>query len=187
MRKTIFAFTLMLLGLSTNAYSENENYFSVGYGVLKYKEPSLEIGGISALSLSIGHMFTQNWGVEGRYLLGMNEGKKTTTIKSNAYRIKIKLDYYMALLGVANLPVTEKFNVFAKAGFANISRSGSATVISTGRSVDIASVSGNSFTFFAGLNYALADQYLVEFNVGSYYDRNDISSTGFELALKKTF
>jgi opacity protein-like surface antigen len=187
MKKTILASSLILLGLSTSAFSANENYFSAGYGMLTYSEPDLDIDGISTLNLGLGHMFTPNWGIEGRVSLGLASGDKDTTVLTVPVNIEVNLDSSYALLGVANYPVSEKFNVFVKAGLASVARSGTGTIISTGQSVDIPSDTATSVTYMGGASYAFTKRFLVEFEAGSYYDKDNISVTGVGLGIKSTF
>lgn len=185
MKKIILASSLAAFAFSTNVLAESSTYVSAGYGYLNYSETNLDVGGLGALNFSLGHMFTKNWGVEGRYSHGVSDGNKTITVRGVPAKVTLELDRSISVLGVANYPIGNSLNIFAKAGMSNVSRKGSVEVLGVKRNVP--SDDGTSFTFLAGANYALMTNLFIEIEGGSYYNKESVSVTGISGGIKYVF
>lgn len=105
-------------------------YGSAGYAIISPKGAPSDLG---AINLRGGYQFNRYLGVEAEGALGVDDGHFTTGTGATAIRGSYGLDWSIGAFGVARYPVTDKFDVFARAGvvhgeFKGKARSGTTTV-----------------------------------------------------------
>ncbi len=119
-----------------------------------------------------GYTFTRFLGAEGSYrdLGGAKETIGTTTIRTDASSIDV--------FGVGILPVGEKFDVFAKAGFARVEVD--ATISDPLFGTISASDSGNELALGVGFNFKIGEKFALraEYETFDTADSMDVISAG---------
>jgi hypothetical protein len=105
-------------------------YGSAGYAIISPNGAPSDLG---AVNLRGGYQFNPYLGVEVEGALGVDDGHFTTGTGATAIRGSYKLDWSVGAFGVARYPVSDKFDVFARAGvvhgeFKGKARSGTTVV-----------------------------------------------------------
>lgn len=163
----------------------NTTYFGANYEMLSYDEPGLTGSyTATALALKAGHFLSPTFAIEAKLGLGLGAGSDTENYNGLDINFEINLDSYFSILAVGFIPVNEKFNVYGKLGFSNVSLSGKGTVGTYSATV---SDSGTSPSFYFGGEYIIQQDIYVNAELGSLYNRNDVSFTGLNFGLTKRF
>lgn len=143
------------------------SYLEVGYAPLDWSEGSVSLKPSSAL-VRFGYEINRNFAAEVLGAVGAS---------SDSYQgISFKVDsmYGVYLKGLA--PVTPKFDLFARAGWLHVSVSGSAM----GQS---ASVGDSSFSYGVGGQYHFTDNWYLQGDYASYFDKNGDTIKGPSLSV----
>ena len=121
----------MLVPAAASAQTADSGFYgSAGYAIVSPKGAPSDLG---ALNLRGGYQFNPYLGVEVEGAAGVDDGHFTVGSGATAVRGSYKLDWSLGAFGVARYPVTERFDVFARAGvvhgeFKGKARSGAAIV-----------------------------------------------------------
>lgn len=150
-------------------------YAEVGYLAATYKEPGLKLSP-AALRIMGGVDLHPNYGVEG--LLGFNVKAGTGT--SGGSQVEVKLTTLAGVYGKAKLDLSPDVELIARGGYAWVNR-GSKVGATT------SSDAGGSLSYGAGINYRLSKTTTLGVDYMSYYNRSDISITGFTVSAGMRF
>ena len=91
---------------------DNQGLYAVGGGILYNSEHY----GIEA---KLGYNFNTYFGVEAQGSISLNTDSTRLSDSPTSATLRQKVDYSIGAFGVARLPLTKKFNVFARAGVHN--------------------------------------------------------------------
>lgn len=130
----LFALSAPLLGVQTAAAQDTHEanlYADLGYSrigsdllELNNLEPSLEFGGLSG---HVGYRFSKHWSVEAEAVTGVENDKQiyrslvpdidgTNAITTS---VTTDLSHLVGVFAKGTIPVTQKFDAFARVGIAN--------------------------------------------------------------------
>ena len=135
------------------------------YGTLGYTQLDGSQGDLGAVTGRAGAKFTPNLGVEGEVSFGVRDEDITVAGVDG----KLKHEYDAAIYGVATLPVSPNFDVFARVGYGTTELKAKAAGVS-------ASEDGESVNYGAGANYYFDAQN----GVRADWTRRDFRSDGGE-------
>jgi hypothetical protein len=124
-------------------------YGSAGYAIISPKGAPSDLG---AVNLRGGYQFNRYLGVEAEGAIGVDDGHFTVGTGATAVRGTYKLDWSLGAFGVARYPVTDQFDVFARAGvvhgeFKGKARSGTTVVRANDNEEAFAGGVGAQFNF----------------------------------------
>lgn len=105
-------------------------YGSAGYAIIS---PSGAPSDLGAINVRGGYQFNPYLGIEVEGAVGVDDGHFTSGTGATAVRGSYGLDWSVGAFGVARYPVSDQFDVFARAGvvhgeFKGKARSGATTV-----------------------------------------------------------
>lgn len=140
-----------LLAVPAMAQAEVQWSADVGYTNVNVDELDANLGVVTG---RVTAMFTPNFGVEGELGFGVGDD----TVDFGGFDVKVELKNIAAGYVVLNWPVSDKFDVYARAGYANLEVE--ASVAGGGSASESGSDSAVGFGvkgYFAGNNGVRAD------------------------------
>ncbi len=181
-RLAVLAACLALGAISQSAHAQSKpaagspGYVELGFLSATYKEPSLKVSPM-ALRVVGGMDMHPNLGVEG--LLGFNvkagDGKT-----SGGTAAEVKLTTVFGVYAKPKMDVSPELELFGRLGFANVNRG---SKLGTSSSSD----SGSSLSYGLGASYRITRNASIGLDYMSYYNRNDITITGFTASVGYRF
>lgn len=143
-------------------------YASAGYSLIS---PSGDRGGdLGALTLKGGYQFNPYFGLEAEGAIGIDDDSYSTG--ANA-RVSYGLDYSLGAFGVARYPVTDKVDVFARAGVVHAKFDGKARI---GTTTVKLSDKNEWFAGGAGVQFNIDPKNSIRAEYTRYEDNNDLDA-----------
>lgn len=171
---TFTKFTLITLALSAcsiSAQAQDSGTYA-NLGVILYEEdPDL-----SGLEAKLGYSFNKYFGVEAQGFIGTNRESETI----DSVTVDAKVDYSLAAFAVARLPLSKKFEVFARGGLHNTQTS---IEIEDGSIPDF-NVTETGFAVGGGVQYNFNKKHAIRYEY-TYLD--DIDANTYTLSYVRKF
>ncbi len=172
-------FALAAIGQSAHAQAKpaatSAGYIDVGYLAATYKEPSLTVRP-AALRVVAGMDVHPNLAVQGLAGFNVKAGDGT----SGGSPVEVKLTSVLGLYAKPKMDVSPDLELFGRLGFANVNRG---SKVGTTSSSD----SGSSLSYGLGASYRVTKDVNIGVDYMSYYNRNDITITGFTASVGYRF
>lgn len=166
---------LTIAGASAHAQSYGSEdtgfYLQGGYSYLDIQPDGAESGvDTNAVTARAGYQFSPNFSIEGDVTTGIDDGEFDYNVDEDEFDLDdnndgdfndlingsgdIGLNYLVGVYGKASLPVTDRFDVFARAGYAFVDLD--ATVVTPGGTVED---SEDGAALGGGLEYDLTESW----------------------------
>ncbi|MEQ8558652.1 MAG: outer membrane beta-barrel protein [Henriciella sp.] len=186
------AMTVAAGAAQAQGYGNEDNgfYLQGGYSYLDIKPDGADSGvDTSAITARAGYQFNQNFSIEGDITSGIDDGEFDYNVDEDDFNFDdnndgdfedtiaasgdIGLNYLVGIYGKASMPVTEQFDVFARAGYAYIDLDATLT---TPGGTDIATVedSADGAALGAGAEFDLTESWVIRGDYTWYgFDETD--------------
>lgn len=176
-KKILYALIALLLAIP--AHAEDEAFEGFGYGGISYDTFDLKQGNTSSepegFTLRLGYQFMENLAAEAH--LGF--GAKEDEVNGTAIDVK---DYYgFYLRGV--LPVGEKFNLFALAGYNSIEVEGLTSTVGGTESTE----SESDYGYGLGADYEFAENFFLSVDYKKMLDGSNLEAETLNLGFRFNF
>ncbi len=188
-------------GLAASAHAQDSGlYLEGGYQYLDIKPDGAESGvDTSGIAARAGWKFNPNFSIESELATGISDGEFDFNVDEDEFNFDdnndgdfsdviaasgdIGLNYLVGLYGKAELPLTERLGVYARAGYAYIDLDAS---LQTPGGFDInVEDSADGPAFGAGLKYDLSDNVYLKGDYTYYsFDSTDTSGAMVGVGLK---
>ncbi|WP_300390531.1 outer membrane beta-barrel protein [Henriciella sp.] len=165
-------------------------YLQGGYSYLDIKPDGADSGvDTNAITARAGYQFSPNFSIEGDITSGIDDGEFDYNVDEDDFNFDdnndgdfedtiaasgdVGLNYLVGLYGKASMPVTDRFDVFARAGYAYVDLD--ATVTTPG-GTDIATVedSADGAALGAGAEFDLTESWVIRGDYTWYgFDETD--------------
>lgn len=199
--------TIALLGTaaaSAQSYGAEDTgfYLQGGYTYLDIKpdgaSDSVDTHGITARA---GYQFTPMFSFEADVTTGIEDGEFDYNVDEDEFNIDdngdsdfldqisgagdIQLNYLVAAYARASLPVTDRLDVFARAGYAYIDLDATAFAPVTGTPINLGSGSEDGFTAGAGVSFDLTESWELRADYTYYgFDQADTNAGTVSIGYK---
>jgi len=112
---TLFKITstaILAAGLSSAAIAQDGG----SYGAIGAATYDFETYGVD---IKLGHNFTENFGIEAQGIIGLTSDSTRLSNSETSATLKQKTDYTIGVFAVGRVPLSEQFELFARAGVHN--------------------------------------------------------------------
>ncbi|MEH6487623.1 porin family protein [Hyphomonas oceanitis] len=192
------------LGLSAPAVAQEDTglYVQGGYSYVNIEPDGADSGvDTNAITGRVGYQFTPMFSLEADLTSGIDDGEFDYNVDEDDFNLDdnddtdlndviaasgdLGLNYLVGLYGRASVPLTERLNVSARAGYAYIDVD--ATVITPGGTVlGVIEDSADGPALGAGLTYDLTDSWQLRGDY-TYYDFEDTDTGAATIAVGYKF
>jgi|TARA_R110002020_G_scaffold83397_1_gene206644 outer membrane immunogenic protein len=192
------------LGLSAPAFAQEDTglYVQGGYSYLNIEPDGADSGvDTNAITGRVGYQFTPMFSLEADLTSGIDDGEFDYNVDEDEFNLDdnddtdlndviaasgdIGLNYLVGLYGRASVPLTERLNVSARAGYAYIDVD--ATVVTPGgTTLGVIEDSADGPALGAGLTYDLTDNWQLRGDY-TYYDFEDTDTGAATIAVGYKF
>ncbi len=111
-RLLVSASAIALAAASASFAGQGDYTLSAGYSAVEIGDSGSDAN-LGAVSFRGGYEFTRHFGVEGQLDIGVSDD----TIIVAATPVDVELNYAASLFGVVRAPVSDRINLFARAGY----------------------------------------------------------------------
>lgn len=144
-------------------------------GLIVYGEdPDLE-----GLEAKLGYSFNKHFGVEAQGSIGTNRDDAVFDFDAESVTVGVKVDYSVAAFGIARLPITDRFQIFARGGLHNTKVS---VEVEDGGIPDF-NRTETGLAVGGGLQYNFSEKNGIRLEY-TYLDKNDANSTSLAYVRK---
>ena len=192
------------LGLSAPAVAQEDTglYVQGGYSYVNIEPDGADSGvDTNAITGRVGYQFTPMFSLEADLTSGIDDGEFDYNVDEDDFNLDdnddtdlndviaasgdLGLNYLVGLYGRASVPLTERLNVSARAGYAYIDVD--ATVVTPGGTVlGVIEDSADGPALGAGLTYDLTDNWQLRGDY-TYYDFEDTDTGAATIAVGYKF
>jgi outer membrane immunogenic protein len=192
------------LGLSAPAVAQEDTglYVQGGYSYVNIEPDGADSGvDTNAITGRVGYQFTPMFSLEADVTSGIDDGEFDYNVDEDEFNLDdnddtdlndviaasgdIGLNYLVGLYGRASVPLTERLNVSARAGYAYIDVD--ATVVTPGgTTLGVIEDSADGPALGAGLTYDLTDNWQLRGDY-TYYDFEDTDTGAATIAVGYKF
>lgn len=172
MTKTKLSLIAALALVAASAQAEG-TYLEMGYGGMKYTEPSLSMTPSVARAI-VGLDLNDNLSVEGMAAAGLSNGSTTYS----GVGVSLKMDNAYGFYVKPKLKINDSVEVFGRAGFTHLT--GNATLTGNRGSL-VLNADGEDTSFGIGAKVSLSKTSYVVMDYMSYYSKEGISIKGYTL------
>ena len=192
------------LGLSAPAFAQEDTglYVQGGYSYLNIEPDGADSGvDTNAITGRVGYQFTPMFSLEADLTSGIDDGEFDYNVDEDEFNLDdnddtdlndviaasgdIGLNYLVGLYGRASVPLTERLNVSARAGYA-YSDVDATVVTPGGTTLGVIEDSADGPALGAGLTYDLTDNWQLRGDY-TYYDFEDTDTGAATIAVGYKF
>ena len=192
------------LGLSAPAFAQEDTglYVQGGYSYLNIEPDGADSGvDTNAITGRVGYQFTPMFSLEADLTSGIDDGEFDYNVDEDEFNLDdnndtdlndviaasgdIGLNYLVGLYGRASVPLTERLNVSARAGYAYIDVDAS-IITPGGTTLGVIEDSADGPALGAGLTYDLTDNWQLRGDY-TYYDFEDTDTGAATIAVGYKF
>lgn len=189
-------------GLAGAAYAQDTGFYAEGgYQYLDIQPDGAEQGvDTNAIGARLGYKFTPMFSLEGELASGVDDGEFDYNVDEDSFNLDdnndgdfndliaasgdIGLNYLVGIYGKAEVPLTERLDVYARAGYAYVDLDASVTT-PFGNSINVED-SADGPAIGAGLSYDLTDKVYLKGDY-TYYSFEDTDTNGVMLGVGYKF
>lgn len=153
-------------------------YGDVGYVFLSADTDGASVD-LGAIEGHVGYAFNDTFAIEGELGLGVAD----ETYSGGGLSVTVSENYNVGIFGVANLPVTEKLDLFARAGWVQTELEAKASFAGTSFTESEAE---DGFAFGVGAKFAFTDKIYLRADY-TRYDISDFEADGFMIGVGMKF
>ena len=180
-------------GLAGAAYAQDNGFYVEGGYQYLNSEPEGADDGVDtdAIGARLGYQFTPHFSVEGELASGIDDGEFDYNVDEDTFDLDdnndgdfndliaasgdIGLNYLVGIYGKAEVPITERLDAYARAGYAYVDLD--ASVATPGGTAINIEDSADGPAFGAGLSFDLTDKVYLKGDY-TYYDFEDTETSG---------
>lgn len=192
MFKSMLIATAAVAGLASAAHAQESGpYLEGGYQYLDIKPDGAESGvDTNGIAARAGWKFNNIFSLEGELATGIDDGEFDYNVDEDEFNFDdnndgdlgdviaasgdVGLNYLTGIYGKANLPLTDRLNAYARAGYAYVDLD--ASLVTPGGNTINVEDSADGPAFGAGMSYDLSDNLYVKGDYTHYeFDSTDTS------------
>ncbi len=166
---------LATLVIASAAVHAEGTYLELGYGGMKYTEPSLSMTPSVARAI-VGQDVNANLAVEGMAAAGLSNGNTTYS----GVGFSLKMDNAYGFYVKPKVKISDSLEVFGRAGYTHLSGTATAT---GNRGSLVLNADGGDTSFGIGAKVSLSSTTYVVVDYMSYYSKDGISIKGYTFGL----
>ena len=170
--KKLLIVAVYLLSASAMAAGAGSNYAGVQYGIATYSESGFPDFNPSVIVARIGHNFSKNLAVEGRFGAGLADDTQTVL----GVPIAIEVDSFLSIFLKGTASVSKRVGIYGLVGYSDVEVTASAPGVSV-------SASGDGISFGLGLD--LGETWNIEYV--NYIDENNASLSSLNIGANFAF